>query len=108
MKTDPMVQTDAPNYIGHHLSSRPPRGPWGYSLVSDPLITRFADQCGATDPLDLRVDLADGSVLAEGTVRQPFALVGRDDACDVTLTDPDVNPRHVWLQTVGGREFAVD
>ena len=76
--------------------------------MSDPLISRFADQCGATDPLDLRVDLADGSVLAEGTVRQPFTLVGRDDACDVTLTDPDVNPRHVWLQTVGGRVFAVD
>jgi pSer/pThr/pTyr-binding forkhead associated (FHA) protein len=76
--------------------------------LSDPLITRFAEQCGATDPLDLRVDLADGSVLAEGTVRQPFTLVGRDDACDVTLTDPDVNPRHTWLQTVGGRVFAVD
>lgn len=76
--------------------------------MSDPLISRFADQCGAADPLDLRVDLADGSVLAEGTVRQPFTLVGRDDACDVTLTDPDVNPRHVWLQAVGGRVFAVD
>lgn len=76
--------------------------------MSDPLISRFADQCGAPDPLDLRVELADGSVLAEGSVRQPFTLVGRDDACDVTLTDPDVNPRHVWLQAVGGRVFAVD
>ena len=38
----------------------------------------------------------------------PFTLVGRDDACDVTLTDPEVNPRHAWLQVVGGRVLAVD
>lgn len=38
----------------------------------------------------------------------PFTLVGRDDACDVTLTDPEVNPRHAWLQVVGGRLLAVD
>ena len=38
----------------------------------------------------------------------PFALVGRDDACDVTLTDPEVNPLHAWLQSVGGRVLAVD
>jgi pSer/pThr/pTyr-binding forkhead associated (FHA) protein len=76
--------------------------------VSDPLITRFAEACGAAGPLDLRVDLAGGGVLAEGSVGQPFTLVGRDDACDVTLTDPEVNPRHAWLQVLGGRVFAVD
>src|SRR5262245_14257445 len=38
----------------------------------------------------------------------PFALVGRADACDVTLTDAEVNPRHAWLQVVGGRVLAVD
>ena len=38
----------------------------------------------------------------------PFTLIGRDDACDVTLTDADVNPRHAWLQVLGGRVFAVD
>ena len=76
--------------------------------MNDPLIARFADACGATAPLDLRVDLADGGVLAEGVVEQPFTLVGRDDACDVTLTDPEVNPRHTWLQVLGGRVYAVD
>jgi pSer/pThr/pTyr-binding forkhead associated (FHA) protein len=50
----------------------------------------------------------DGGVPAEGTVDQPFVLVGRDDACDVTLTDPGVNLRHAWFQVVGGRVFAVD
>ena len=47
-------------------------------------------------------------MLAEGTVHQPFTLIGRDDACDVTLADPDVNLRHAWLQVVGGRPFLID
>lgn len=72
------------------------------------MIARFADACGASGPLDLRVDLVGGGVLAEGIVEQPFTLVGRDDACDVTLSDPEVNLRHAWLQVVGGRVFAVD
>src|SRR4051812_44136608 len=84
----------------------PPRR--GLRPVSDPLIARFADACGATAPLDLRVDLADGGVLAEGSVNQPFTLVGRDDACDVTLSDPEINPRHAWIQVIGGRAFAID
>lgn len=76
--------------------------------MNDPLIARFADACEALGPLELAVGLADGSPLAEGRVQQPFALVGRDDACDVTLTDPGVNPRHAWVQVVGGRAFVVD
>lgn len=76
--------------------------------MTDPLIARFAQACGATGPLDLRIDLAGGGPLAEGTVEQPFTLVGRDDACDVTLTDPDINPRHAWLQVIGGRVFVAD
>lgn len=76
--------------------------------MKDPLISRFAEACGAVGPLDLRVDLAEGSVLAEGTVPMPFSLVGRNDACDVTLTDAEVNPRHAWLQVVGGRVFMAD
>lgn len=76
--------------------------------MNDPLIARFAEACGAAHPLNLRVGLAEGGVLAEGSVQQPFTLIGRDDACDVTLTDPEVNLRHAWFQVVGGRVFAVD
>jgi pSer/pThr/pTyr-binding forkhead associated (FHA) protein len=76
--------------------------------VNDPIISRFAEACGARAPLDLRVDLVDGGLLAEGSVPMPFALVGRDDACDVTLTDAEVNPRHAWLQVLAGRAFAID
>jgi pSer/pThr/pTyr-binding forkhead associated (FHA) protein len=76
--------------------------------VPDPLIARFADACGSTGSLHLRVDLAGGGALAEGTVDQPFTLVGRDEACDVTLNDAEVNPRHAWLQVIGGRVFLID
>ncbi len=76
--------------------------------MNDPLIARFAEACGATGPLNLRVGLVDGGVLTEGTLQQPFTLIGRDDACDVTLTDPDVNPRHAWLQVIDGRVYAID
>jgi pSer/pThr/pTyr-binding forkhead associated (FHA) protein len=78
------------------------------SPVKDPIISKFAEACDATAPLDLRVDLADGGRAAEGSVPMPFTLVGRDDACDVTLADAEVNPRHAWLQVVAGRVLAVD
>lgn len=87
--------------------ARPSSRPLGRLRVNDPLISRFAHDCGATAPLSLRVE-SNGGVLAEGTVHQPFTLLGRDDACDVTLTDPDVNLRHAWLQVLGGRPFLID
>lgn len=76
--------------------------------MNDPLIARFAEACGAAHPLNLRVSVADGGVLAEGSVQQPFTLIGRDDACDVILNDPEVNPRHAWFQVVGGHVYALD
>lgn len=76
--------------------------------MNDPLIARFAEACGSAHPLNLRVGLADGGVLAEGSVQQPFTLIGRDEACDVTLNDPEVNPRHAWFQVVNGRVYALD
>ncbi len=76
--------------------------------ANDPLIARFARACGAESPLDLQVDLGDGTTLARGKVHQPFTLVGRSDSCDVTLTDPAVQLHHCWLQVLEGRVFCVD
>ena len=73
--------------------------------MTDQIITRFAEACGAAGPLALRVDLVDGGKRAEGSVPTPFALVGSDDACDVTLTDAEVNPRHAWFQVVGVLDY---
>lgn len=76
--------------------------------MDDPVLASFAEACGAARSLDLRVDLVGGGTLAEGSVHMPYTLVGRHDACDVTLTDAEVNPRHAWLQVLGGRVYAVD
>jgi pSer/pThr/pTyr-binding forkhead associated (FHA) protein len=76
--------------------------------MTDPILDRFARACGARQPLVLCIHLSGGEKLAEGEVESPFVLVGRDDACDVTLTDPEVDPRHLWLQVLGGHLYAVD
>ncbi|MDW8244051.1 MAG: FHA domain-containing protein [Thermogemmata sp.] len=76
--------------------------------MTDPILERFALACGARQPLVLRVDVAEGEKLAEGQIEMPFVLVGRDDACDVMLADPEMDPRHLWLQVLDGQVYAVD
>jgi pSer/pThr/pTyr-binding forkhead associated (FHA) protein len=95
-----LIGTDyQPRGSGNSVETKP---------VNDPYLTRFAEVCGATSPMNLRIDLADGETLAEGSIPMPFVLVGRDDACDVTLADAEVNPRHAWFQVVAGRIYAID
>lgn len=76
--------------------------------MTDPILERFAQACGMRQALELRIHLQEGEKLAEGTIESPFVLVGRDDACEVTLTDPEVDPRHLWLQVLEGQVYAVD
>ncbi len=68
----------------------------------------FAEACGLTRPIDLRVVRSDGVVLAEGELDIPCAVVGRDPACEVMLTDADVGLRHACVQAVGGRVMIAD
>ncbi len=75
-------------------------------MTTDPL--RFADACGAWAPLDLRIQLGNGTLLAEGTLDAPNAILGSTLECDVTLTAPEVSPRHAVLQMIGGRVVAAD
>ena len=76
--------------------------------MTDPILEQFARACGARQPWGLSIYLFSGEKLAEGEIESPFVLVGRDDACDVTLTDAEVDPRHLWLQVVEGQLYAVD
>src|SRR2546422_97677 len=69
----------------------------GLRPVNDPPIARVADACGATAPLDLRVDLAAGGVVAEGFGAGRWAKDGWDDACHLTLTGRETNSRIVWI-----------
>jgi pSer/pThr/pTyr-binding forkhead associated (FHA) protein len=76
--------------------------------VTDPGVSLFADSCGAIAPIDLRIERADGMVLAEGALDLPCGLVGRATECEITLTDPDVSMHHACLQVIGGRVMLAD
>ena len=68
----------------------------------------FSEACGLRRPIDLRVVRSDEVVVAEGEIDLPCALIGRDPACEITLTDADVSLRHACLQAVGGRVLIAD
>jgi hypothetical protein len=59
-------------------------------------------------PLDLTVERDNGTVIARGQITQPFAVLGRDPTCDLTISDGGIAPRQLALQVVAGRLFAVD
>ena len=68
----------------------------------------FAEACGLKTPIDLRILRDDGTVLAEGELELPCALVGRDNVCEVTLLEADISLRHACIQAVGGRVLLAD
>jgi pSer/pThr/pTyr-binding forkhead associated (FHA) protein len=68
----------------------------------------FATACGLRSAIDLRIARPDGTVLAEGELELPCAVAGRDPACEVTLLDAAVRPRHACIQAVGGRVLVAD
>ncbi|MGL6095426.1 MAG: FHA domain-containing protein [Fimbriiglobus sp.] len=76
--------------------------------MTDPSVTLFADSCGAIAPIDLRIERADGLVLAEGALDLPCGMLGRAVDCEITLTDPDVSMHHACLQVIGGRVLIAD
>ena len=68
----------------------------------------FTEACGLKTPIDLRILRDDGTVLAEGELELPCALVGRDNVCEVTLLEADISLRHACIQAVGGRVLLAD
>lgn len=71
-------------------------------------LTRFAQACGAVRPLDLLVERPNGSIAKSTSIPQPFAVVGSDPYCDLPLPGSGLAPRHLSLQVIQGRLFAVD
>jgi pSer/pThr/pTyr-binding forkhead associated (FHA) protein len=66
----------------------------------------FSKACGATGPLDLRIETWDQMVT--WSTPQPFALVGSDPAADLFLDDARVDRLHAYLQVIEGEVFWVD
>jgi hypothetical protein len=71
-------------------------------------LARFATSCGAFAPLSIAIEYHDGVVATTGTLAQPFAIVGRDPACDIALDSLDLLPCTAFLQVIGGQVFVGD
>ncbi len=63
----------------------------------------FLQACGATGPLQLRLDGVECR-----SFDTPYVVVGRDPQSDLVLEHRDVCPRHAYLQLIGGRLHCVD
>jgi pSer/pThr/pTyr-binding forkhead associated (FHA) protein len=80
--------------------------------VKDPVtehasLTEFWRDCQAAPELRLLVDRPPNA--PQGIVLQsPFAVVGRDDGCDLVVSAPEVSRRHLYLQVIAGELWSFD
>lgn len=66
------------------------------------------EACGAAGPLTVHVEQPGTPGVTHWRLSQPFAVLGRQPASDILLDDASVSGRHLYLQVIGGRVFAVD
>jgi|GEM_PF-3404777 len=69
---------------------------------------RFFRECGGRAGLQLLVELPGAAEPTRIGLDGPFLLIGRDSACDLRLDQPEVSPRHAYLQWVSGHLFCTD
>lgn len=70
----------------------------------------FSRACEVVEPVSLVVarDSDNDRSSIVHVLREPFAVVGRDQKCDLVLNDPMVSPRHCYLQAIGRQVLCVD
>jgi pSer/pThr/pTyr-binding forkhead associated (FHA) protein len=66
----------------------------------------FLKACGATGPLDLRIE--NRGETTRWSTQQPFALIGSDPLADLLFDDPRVDRLHTYLQVIEGQVYWVD
>jgi pSer/pThr/pTyr-binding forkhead associated (FHA) protein len=79
-----------------------------FSPLSLPVMNPFLSACGATEPLQLRVERPGTAEVQCRSFDTPFVLIGRDPLSDLQLLHGAVSARHAYLQAVGGRLFCSD
>lgn len=65
----------------------------------------FLQACHGTEPIRLEIRRSSGAA-TEKVFAKPCVLVGRDTRADLPLVNPDVAPRALYFQLLGGRVFA--
>ena len=70
----------------------------------------FSRACEVVEPVSLVVvrDSGNDPSPIVHVLHEPFAVVGRDEKCDLVLNDPMVSRRHCYLQAVGRQVLCVD
>ena len=68
----------------------------------------FLQACGATGPLQLRIEHPGNCGAESRRFDTPFVVIGRDPQSDLVFDHRDVCPRHAYLQLIGGRLYCVD
>jgi hypothetical protein len=76
--------------------------------VSNQSIDLFVEACGATGPLQVSVEDANGQTVLCKEFRPPFLVAGRGEQADLPLDDPAVSKRHAYLQLIAGHAFCID
>jgi hypothetical protein len=80
--------------------------------MTHPGIDEFLQGCEAGSPLRLvTTPVWDGGPTGEATrwsLDTPFAVLGRAAGADVVLDDPDLRPRHWFLQVFGPKVLCID
>ena len=61
--------------------------------------------CHGAEPIRLEIRRSSGAA-TEKVFAKPCVLIGRDTRADLPLVNPDVAPRALYLQLIGGRVFA--
>ncbi len=76
--------------------------------MNDDLGRLFREATGLTDPILLRVTRPPAAEAQTHTLELPFGVLGRGEDCHVRLDSSKVSFRHVYLQAIAGKIFAID
>lgn len=68
----------------------------------------FGEACGLRAPFRLVATGVRGAGPFDRVLERPCAVLGRAPGSDLVLDHPEVGGRHVYLQVVAGRAFAID
>lgn len=69
---------------------------------------QLAQSCGQTRPMILHARHQDHRTLSKYVITKPYAIIGRNSSCDISLSHEDVSKQHAYLQVLDGKLFCVD
>jgi len=69
---------------------------------------QLAKSCGQIRPMILHARHQDHRTLSKYVITKPYAIIGRNSSCDISLNHEDVSKQHAYLQVLDGKLFCVD